>query len=201
VQPEDLPGQRRRLDQAITATVHDLDQLARQAEATMGREPGAIFSAHALLMQDEEIIQGMRQRMTRDRLGAEAAAEQELLAVAGEYRAMDDAYLRARELDIHDILNRLLGHLAAAPVVPLDIDGGVLVLAQELLPSEMVGLDRRRVKGICLSQGDILSHSAILARALGIPMVVGVAGCMEVAKTGQQGLLDMVSGVLRLTPA
>ncbi len=201
IEPGEAREQQRRLDEAITATVHDLEQLAGQADAAMGREQGAIFSAHALLIQDEDIILAMRRRMVRDRIGAEAAAEQELLAVAAEYQMMEDPYLRARELDIHDILNRLLGHLAAAPVVPLIIDGGVIAIAQELLPSEMVGLDRQRVKGICLSRGDLLSHTAILARALGIPMVVGLYGCMDVAKTGQEGVMDIAAGTLQVAPA
>jgi len=200
LEPEEITDQRCRLDEAITATVHDLDQLARQAEAVMGDEQGAIFSAHILLLQDEDLIEAMCRRMVRDRLGVEAAVEQELLAVAAGYQAMEDPYLRARELDIHDILNRLLGHLAATPVVPLVIDHSVLLVAQELLPSEMVGLDRQRVKGICLSRGDILSHTAILARALGIPMMVGVTGCMDIAKTGQEGCLDITAGSLRVTP-
>ncbi|MEA9391490.1 dihydroxyacetone kinase phosphoryl donor subunit DhaM [Acerihabitans sp. TG2] len=201
LEAQDIPDQQRRLDAALAATADDLDQLACQAQAAMGREQGAIFSAHAMLLQDEEIIDAMRRRMVRDRLGAGAAAEQELLAMAAQYQAMADPYLRARELDIHDILNRLLGHLAAEPVVPLVIDDGIILVAQDLLPSEMVGLDRQRVKGICLSRGDILSHTAILAQALAIPMVVGVAGCMDIDHTDQEGILDITTGSLRVTPA
>ncbi|NDL63853.1 dihydroxyacetone kinase phosphoryl donor subunit DhaM [Acerihabitans arboris] len=193
-----VTGQQQRLRSAMAATRGDLRRLAHRAGDAMGPDQAAIFSAHALLIEDEDLLRAFDQRIARQLAGAEAAVQHELLAMAGEYLAMEDPYLRARELDIRDILNRVLGHLGAGPVAPLSIgDGdGVLLVAEELMPSEMIGLERQKVKGICLSEGNIWSHSAILARAQGIPMVVGVSGCMQATRTGQMAALDMTTGSL-----
>lgn len=191
-----IPGQQQRLRSALAATRGDLRRLANRAGDAMGPDQAAIFSAHALLIEDEDLLEALEQRIARELTSAEAAASQELMALVGEYRAMEDPYLRARELDIRDILNRLLGHLGAGPVAPLNVGDGVLLVAEELMPSEMIGLERQKVKGICLSDGNIWSHSAILARAQGIPMVVGVSGCLQATRTGQTAALDMTTGTL-----
>ncbi|HEY0210885.1 dihydroxyacetone kinase phosphoryl donor subunit DhaM [Acerihabitans sp.] len=197
---QQITGQQQRLRSALAATRGDLRRLAHRAGDAMGPDQAAIFSAHAMLIEDEELLRALDQRIARELSSAEAAAQQELTAMIDEYRAMEDPYLRARELDIRDILNRVLGHLGAGPVAPLSMgDGeGVLLVAEELMPSEMLGLERRKVKGICLSAGNIWSHSAILARALGIPMVVGVSGCLQATRTGQTAALDMAAGTLTL---
>lgn len=193
-----ITGQQQRLRSAMAATRGDVRRLAHRAGDAMGPDQAAIFSAHALMIEDEDLLRALDQRIARDLTSAETAAQQELMAMVGEYLAMEDPYLRARELDIRDILNRLLGHLGAGPVGPLSIgDGdGVLLVAEELMPSEMLGLERQKVKGICLGAGNIWSHSAILARALGIPMVVGVSGCLQATRTGQTAALDMTTGSL-----
>ncbi|WP_413735834.1 dihydroxyacetone kinase phosphoryl donor subunit DhaM [Sodalis sp. RH21] len=191
-----------RMRTAIAAVIGDLGRLAQQAVTLIGEEQGAIFSAHQLLLDDEDLLQAVERRIKQDLLGADAALARELMAIAREYGAMEDLYLRARELDVRDILNRLLGYLAAEPPPPAlaapVANLGVLVIAGELFPSEMIAMDRQRVKGIGLERGDILSHSAILARALGIPMVVGLSGCLEATQTGQAATLDPAAGTLSL---
>ncbi|AKA39161.1 dihydroxyacetone kinase phosphoryl donor subunit DhaM [Yersinia ruckeri] len=190
--------EQQRLQQALLRTVADLEGLAAQVAATVGDELGAIFSAHALLIGDEELQQAVEQRIASERVCAESALQSELMAIAADYLALDDEYLRVRELDIRDILNRVLGYLTGLPVASLQIEGGVLLLAKELMPSALASLNRHDVKGICLSHGSMLSHSAILSRALAIPMAVGVSGCLDVTHNGMLGELDTVSGVLRI---
>ncbi|WP_413739997.1 dihydroxyacetone kinase phosphoryl donor subunit DhaM [Sodalis sp. RH14] len=195
---QQITGQQQRLRSALAATRGDLRRLAHRAGDAMGPDQAAIFSAHALLIEDADLLRALDQRIATELSSAEAAASRELMAMVDDYRAMEDPYLRARELDIRDILNRVLGHLGAGPVAPPGVgDGdGVLLVAEELMPSEMLGLDRQKVKGICLSAGNIWSHSAILARALGIPMVVGVSGCLQATRNGQTAALDMAAGTL-----
>ncbi|CFQ70538.1 dihydroxyacetone kinase subunit DhaM [Yersinia similis] len=153
--------------------------MAEQAEQHMGMASAAIFGAHGMLIDDEELHQAMAARIEHQRVCAESALQDELLAMVADYQALDDEYLQVRELDIRDILNRTLGHLTGLPPVPLSLNSKVLLLAEELLPSQMVGLDRQQIKGICLSKGHILSHSAMLAEALDIPMMLNVIGCLE----------------------
>ncbi|CNI71173.1 MULTISPECIES: dihydroxyacetone kinase phosphoryl donor subunit DhaM [Yersinia] len=190
--------QQQRLDLALAQTTVDLQQLAQQAEQQISVEAAAIFNAHAMLIDDEELHLAIKARITQQLICAESALQDELMAMVADYQALDDDYLRVRELDIRDILNRTLGHLTGLPPVPLSVCGEILLVAEELFPSQMVGLDHQQVKGICLSQGNIMSHSAILAKELDIPMLVGAEGCLDGSRNGQIAILDTTVGVLKL---
>ncbi|WP_075337207.1 dihydroxyacetone kinase phosphoryl donor subunit DhaM [Yersinia enterocolitica] len=187
-----------RLHQALAHTVADLQQLAQQAEQQISAQAAAIFNAHAMLIDDEELYVSMDKRIEQQLVCAESALQDELMSMVADYQALADDYLRVRELDIRDILNRVLGHLTGLPPVPLSVDREILLLAEELFPSQMIGLNRQHVKGICLSSGHILSHSAILATELDIPMLVGAVGCLDASRNGQNALLDTATGVLKL---
>ncbi|ADZ41051.1 TPA: dihydroxyacetone kinase subunit DhaM [Yersinia enterocolitica] len=187
-----------RLHQALAYTVADLQQLAQQAEQQISAQAAAIFNAHAMLIDDEELYASMDKRIEQQLVCAESALQDELMSMVAAYQALTDDYLRVRELDIRDILNRVLGHLTGLPPVPFSVDREILLLAEELFPSQMIGLNHQHVKGICLSRGHILSHSAILATELDIPMLVGAVGCLDASRNGQNALLDTATGVLKL---
>ncbi|WP_432322455.1 dihydroxyacetone kinase phosphoryl donor subunit DhaM [Yersinia enterocolitica] len=187
-----------RLHQALAHTVADLQQLAQQAEQQISAQAAAIFNAHAMLIDDEELYASMDKRIEQQLVCAESALQDELMSMVAAYQALTDDYLRVRELDIRDILNRVLGHLTGLPPVPFSVDREILLLAEELFPSQMIGLNHQHVKGICLSRGHILSHSAILATELDIPMLVGAVGCLDASRNGQNALLDTATGVLKL---
>lgn len=193
-----IANEQLRLHQALAHTVADLQQLAQQAEQQIGTQAAAIFNAHAMLIDDEELYVAMDRRIEQQLVCAESALQDELMSMVADYQALADDYLRVRELDIRDILNRTLGHLTGLPPVPLVVDSEILLLAEELFPSQMIGLNRQQIKGICLSKGHILSHSAILATELDIPMLVGAMGCLDVSRNGQKALLDTATGVLKL---
>lgn len=187
-----------RLHQALAHTVADLQQLAQQAEQQISAQAAAIFNAHAMLIDDEELYASMDKRIEQQLVCAESALQDELMSMVAAYQALTDDYLRVRELDIRDILNRVLGHLTGLPPVPFSVDREILLLAEELFPSQMIGLNHQHVKGICLSRGHILSHSAILAIELDIPMLAGAVGCLDASRNGQNALLDTATGVLKL---
>ncbi len=187
-----------RLHQALAHTVADLQQLAQQAEQQISAQAAAIFNAHAMLIDDEELYASMDKRIEQQLVCAESALQDELMSMVAAYQALTGDYLRVRELDIRDILNRVLGHLTGLPPVPFSVDREILLLAEELFPSQMIGLNHQHVKGICLSRGHILSHSAILATELDIPMLVGAVGCLDASRNGQNALLDTATGVLKL---
>lgn len=114
--------------------------------------------------------------------------------MADAYRELDDEYLQARELDVRDILQRTLLHLAGETQEIQNPSVPSILLARELMPSDTIMLDRRLVQGIVLSQGNALSHSAILANALGIPMIVGVGDSLKQAQEGQKITLNAARG-------
>ncbi|CNJ13204.1 dihydroxyacetone kinase subunit DhaM [Yersinia aldovae] len=198
ISPGQVPEEQQRLRQAVAQTIADLQRLAEKAEQQMGAEAAAIFSAHMMLTDDEELQQSIAERIQRQLICAESALQDELMAMVADYLALDDEYLRVRELDIRDILNRTLGHLTGLPPVPLSLSSDIILLAQELFPSQMVGLSSQQIKAICLSQGHILSHSAILAKALDIPMLVNATGCLEASHNGQIAVIDTAIGTLYL---
>lgn len=193
-----IANEQLRLHQALAHTMADLQQLAQQAEHQISAQAAAIFNAHAMLIDDEELYLAMDRRIEQQLVGAESALQDELMSMAADYLALDDDYLRVRELDIRDILNRTLGHLTGLPPVSITLDSEILLLAEELFPSQMIGLNRQQVKGICLSKGNIFSHSAILATELDIPMLVGAAGCLESSHNGQKAFLNTATGELKL---
>lgn len=190
--------EQQRLHRALRQTIADLQQLAGQAEQHIDVASAAIFSAHEMLIDDEELHQAMAARIERQLVGAESALQDELMGMVADYQALDHEYLRVRELDIRDILNRTLGHLTGLPPVPRSLSCEVVLLAEDLFPSQMVGLNPQQVKGICLSKGHILSHSALLAKALDIPMMVSATGCLEASRNGQIATLDPAIGTLKL---
>ncbi|WP_145592675.1 dihydroxyacetone kinase phosphoryl donor subunit DhaM [Yersinia bercovieri] len=198
INAEQIAHEQQRLHQALAQTTEDLHQLMQQAEQQISTEAAAIFNAHGMLIDDDDLHQALDARIANQLICAESALQDELMAMVADYLALDDEYLRVRELDIRDILHRTLGHLTGLPPVPLSVEGEIILLAEELLPSQMIGLHHGQVKGICLSKGHIMSHSAILAKELDIPMLVGAVGCLEASRNGQTALLDTAVGILKL---
>ncbi len=97
------------------------------------------------------------------------------------------------------MLRRTLSHLSRQPIPAIVLDEPAILVMDELMPSDVVMLDRRMVLGICLSGGNALSHTAILAKAMGIPMVVGMSECMSKTRSGQKAMLDAARGTLQLS--
>lgn len=193
-----IDQEKARLLQAIAASVDELETLAAKTQQLLGADMADIFSAHALLLGDEELVQAMETRITVDQQNAESALYDELMVMANAYLAMEDSYLRVRELDVRDILQRALRHLQdQSPQLPVIAEPCILV-ADELFPSQVIALSQPYVKAICLAQGSVLSHSAILARAAAIPMMVAADKVTELARTGQQATLDFASATLTL---
>ncbi len=196
---DDVLNEQQRLRIALQHTLSDLNKLADRTGTLIGKPQAAIFGAHSMLLDDPDLQQAAYTRIAQQQCTAEQAWQQELEQVAADYRALDDEYLRARELDVRDILRRTLSHLQQQPIPAIILDEPSILVMDELMPSEVVMLDRRMVLGICLSGGNALSHTAILAKTMGIPMVVGMNECMSKTRSGQKAMLDAARGVLQLS--
>lgn len=196
---DDILHEQQRLRQALQQTLGDLNRLAERTATLIGKPQAGIFGAHSMLLDDPDLQQAAYTRIAQQCCSAEQAWRQELEAVAADYRALDDDYLRARELDVRDILRRTLSYLQQQPIAPITLSEPVILVMDEIMPSEVVMLDRRLVLGICLSGGNALSHSAILAKAMGMPMVVGMSDCLLQTRSGQTAMLDAARGVLQLS--
>lgn len=190
----DTAGEWQRLQTAIAAAAAELSELETTAAAQVGSAEAAIFSAHRLFLLDPTLQEDARQRLEQQQINAEAAWEQAIAALADSYRHLEDAYMQARAVDVLDAGQRTLRQLMGLKMRPLVLPHAAIVAARDLTPSDTAQLDPRQVLGICTELGGATSHSAILARALGIPAVVGLGPQLQTLADGQIVGLDGSAG-------
>lgn len=185
--------------QALDKTIHELRQLQLESEKSVGSEHAGIFLAQALMLDDPDLQQSVQAFLAQGHNAEQAwvAAAQKL---AEQYQAAQSEYMQQRATDVIDIARRLLSHLVDLELPNLTINNPVILLAEDLTPSDTASLDPEKVLGLCLSGGGKTSHSAILARALGIPAIVRAEGCLQSVTDGQEVTLDGFEGLLWLTP-
>lgn len=193
---DDPAAEWQRLQRAIEEAREEIDALHRRALTQVGRHEAAIFEAHRLYLEDPTILEATRARVLGESLNAEAAWQREMAALAAVYRDMDDAYMQARAADIEDVGRRVLQHLMGIEPPSLDFTEPAVLIAADLSPSDTARLDPRRVLAICTELGGATAHSAILARALGIPAVVGLGHNVWRISEGQHIAVDGDQGVL-----
>jgi phosphotransferase system enzyme I (PtsI) len=194
-----------RLDEAIVRARRQFGRLrtkARGLRGAAGEEFGHLLDAYAQMLGDSRLLRGARTRIERDRTNAEAAVEAEISEIARAFTAMNDPYLAARLEDIRGIGNRLIRNLTRAPIKPFSAaPKGSIIVADLITPAGAAQMDPARIVGCTAVVGGAESHTAIIARALGLPAVLGVAGLMEHADTGQGVVVDGDSGRVILDPA
>ncbi len=201
VAEKDLPAEIARFESALLQTrAQILEMQAKIAEA-IGAKDASIFDAHLLVVEDRTLIDEVLRTLERDRRNIESIFQQ----VAGRYarllEQMDDPYLRERALDVHDVTRRVLMNLVgkASPTLS-EIDYPHILLAHSLTPSDTALLNRQFVLGFATDAGSRTSHTAIMARSLGIPAIVGLHDVSTRLETGAEVLLDGYHGLLVLNP-
>ncbi len=182
-------------DAARTAIAHDRDWVASRSTAA----DAAIFSAHLALLDDEAIVQAATARIDAG-AAAETAWYEASEETAGAWRAIDDALLRERAIDVEDVARRVLAALEGREGEPRVGPAGVLVAA-ELTPADAAAIDPAHVRGIAAARGTATAHAAILARALGIPAVVGLGPSVLAIPQDTPVLLDGGEGTLLIAPS
>lgn len=201
VRTVDDPAQEwRRFQAAVVAALEEIQVLAAQTAAHAGQAEAAIFEAHALFLQDPALLEAVRQTIQDEQRNAEAAWEEAIAEMAARFRALDDDYMRARAADALDVGRRVLGHLMEAPLAMPAFTGPAILVAADLTPSDTAQLEPGMVLGIATERGGATAHSAILARALGIPAVVGAGPALQHVESGQTIGLDGGSGAVWLAP-
>ena len=192
-------SERARLEQALaSARAHTVTLYERAVQLT-GEEAAQIFEIHAMLLEDDDFLEALWDEIERG-----VCAEEALAAASERFEAMlkslDDAYLSARAADIRDVCDSVLHFLEADEGHRDEDDAPYILLAEDLSPSQTVLLDKARILGFVTLGGTPSSHTAILARAMGIPALVGVGGTPEAIPTGVEALLDAADGTLTLFP-
>ncbi|MCC7086935.1 MAG: phosphoenolpyruvate--protein phosphotransferase [Pirellulales bacterium] len=190
-----------RYEQARDATAADLRALHVKVSSQVGAEQAAIFSAHEAIVHDPAFTEKIRRWIVDERQSATAA----LSAVLNEYTSLfartKDEYLKERLADLRDVVVRLSGHLSEV-LMPdsTPLPDPLIVVADELLPSQVVMLGHREVRGIATQAGGQTSHAAIMARSRGIPAVSGVRGLLKQVKTGDTIVVDGREGHVIINP-
>jgi phosphoenolpyruvate-protein phosphotransferase (PTS system enzyme I) len=191
----------RRFELARERAAGDLRALYQKVASQVGTEQAGVFRAHEAILHDPAFTAKVRERIVDHRETAPAALEHVLAAYTALFTRMDDEYLRERLVDVRDVIIRLSGHLS--PVLAKDpegINGPIILVATELLPSQVVALGKREVAGIVTQSGGQTSHAAILARSRGIPAVSGVQGILRSVKNGDTVVVDGSSGHVIVNP-
>jgi phosphocarrier protein FPr len=190
-----------KLQAALGTAYKEIENLQTAASVKVGAAEAAIFGVHQMFLQDPALQDSARALIYDDKINAEAAWQQAINVMADEYRALDDDYLRARVADVLDVGQRVLRHLLGVKAPSLEFTEPVVLIANDLTPSDTARLNPADVLGICTQQGGATSHSAILARALNIPAIVGLNGDFDhLIRDGQLVALDGGTGQLWLQP-
>ncbi|MFN2136936.1 MAG: phosphoenolpyruvate--protein phosphotransferase [Candidatus Promineifilaceae bacterium] len=198
---DNYEGEWVRLEKAIAEAIEEIETLRATAVKQAGPSEAAIFEAHALMLRDPDLMQKVQQLLVEQLINAEAAWDQAIAATAAGYRALDDVYMQGRAADVEDVGGRVLRKLMALEPPSLDFEQPSILVAEDLSPSDTARMDPAYVLGICTELGGATSHSAILARGLGIPAVVGLGSAVWQVQAGQIVALNGNKGHLWLHPS
>ncbi len=190
-----------RLQAAVDKAKVEVEELRDRARDEMGDEQGAIFDAHLLMMQDPDLFDRMEESLRSNLRNVEwviLQLEQELVQQLSE---IDDPYIRERTADIRDVSRRILNHLLFRERLSLaNLKDDVILVAHDLLPSDLISMNRDRVKAIVMDQGGRTSHTAILARAFEIPAVLGLGKVMHEIHADDELVVDGRGGTVIVDP-
>jgi phosphoenolpyruvate-protein phosphotransferase len=198
---EDPVAEWTRFQAALAAAREQLSAVSVEAEARAGVEQAAIFQAHIMMLEDPELLDAVRTIIEEQCVNAEAALNDAVERYVRALEALDDKYLSARAADARDVANRVLRILldvTESPTAGMMVPS--IVLARDLTPSDTVMLDKPRVLGFCTAEGGATSHTAILARGLGLPAVVGVGPAVLEIADGATLVLDGSDGTVLVEP-
>ena len=197
---EDTDAEWHRFKGAQTGAVEQLGDLAEKARAEAGDEAAMLFETHQMMAEDLDYEEAIEQRITEEKMNAEAAIADTAEQFAAMFEAMDDSYMQARAADVKDVSRRLLDILSGAVAGGIASDVPVILAADDLAPSETVQLDKSKILGFITAGGSGSSHTAILARTMGIPAIVGVGGALKAEYAGRPVIIDGATGNVVIDP-
>jgi phosphoenolpyruvate-protein phosphotransferase (PTS system enzyme I) len=190
-----------RFQRAVTQAKSELGEIQAKAEAESGAEEAAVFEAHVMMLEDPELLDSIRKAIESDHQNAETALTDTSEMYAQMLEALDDEYLSARAADIRDVSKRVLRILCGVDDSPTEhLTVPSIILAEDLTPSDTVMLDKSLVLGFCTAAGGATSHTAILARGLALPAVVGAGKAILDAADGTTLIVDGDAGTLLIEP-
>ena len=196
----DTDAEKARLAAAQEASIAQLNALAEKCQADAGEEMAFLFETHAMFVEDEDFVECMTSLIDEESCNAEFAVGQAGEQFAAMFAAMDDAYMQARSADIKDVAKRILNNLMGIVDGGIDSDVPVILAADDLAPSETLQLDKSKILGFVTQGGSGNSHTAILARTMGIPAICGAGEALTKEYHGRECYIDGETGAIVMDP-
>ncbi|MBF8417733.1 MULTISPECIES: phosphoenolpyruvate--protein phosphotransferase [Heyndrickxia] len=191
----------KRFNAAVSESKSELQAIREHAMKALGADKAAIFDAHLLVLEDPELLMPVQDKIRDDQVNAEYALKEVADMFVTMFEQMDNEYMRERAADIRDVTKRILAHLLKVEIPnPSMISEEVIVIAEDLTPSDTAQLNRQYVKGFATNVGGRTSHSAIMARSLEIPAVVGTKTAIQDIQNGDLVIVDGNSGDVYVNP-
>lgn len=190
-----------RFEQALEKSKGDLEKIKEHTSLNLGDDKAEIFEAHLLVLNDPELISQIKDKIQNEHVNAEFALQEVVNMFVSMFEALDNEYMKERAADIRDVAKRILSHLLGVTIPnPSLISEEVIMIAEDLTPSDTAQLNRQYVKGFTTNIGGRTSHSAIMARSMEIPAVVGTKTVMEEIENGDVVILDGLDGKVIVNP-
>ncbi|MCD8511732.1 MAG: phosphoenolpyruvate--protein phosphotransferase [Bacillus sp. (in: Bacteria)] len=190
-----------KLQKALETSKQELGVIRQKALEELGADKAEIFSAHLLVLSDPELIDTVKGKITGEKVNAEFALDEVAKMFIAMFENMDNDYMKERAADIRDVTQRVLAHLVGVPISnPSLISEEVIIIAEDLTPSDTAQLNRNYVKGFTTDIGGRTSHSAIMARSMEIPAVVGTKEVTGTIQNGDMVIVDGLEGNVIVNP-
>lgn len=198
---DDVQAELDRFNAAVEKSKGQLNTLKEKTASEMSEEEAAIFDAHSMFLEDPEFVGAITQSVENDKINAEAATKAVVDQFYAMFDAMDDPYFKGRAADIQDVGDRLLRNLMGIEIMDIShLDEDAVIVAEDLAPSDTATMDKVHVKGFATDIGSRTSHTAIMARSLEIPAILGLQDITKTAKTGEIIIVDGSTGEAIVDP-
>jgi phosphoenolpyruvate-protein phosphotransferase (PTS system enzyme I) len=198
---EDSAQEIDRFQAALEKSKEELTVIKDKANEELGEDKAAIFAAHLLVLSDPELVDAVKQKIESEKVNAESAMNDISSMFIDMFDQMDNEYMKERAADIRDVSKRVLAHLLDVQfATPASISEEVVILAEDLTPSDTAQLNRKFVKGFATDIGGRTSHSAIMSRSMEIPAVVGTKTITEIVENGVMIIIDGLDGQVIIDP-
>ena len=196
----DAEAEKNRYYEAVEIAFKQLGELHDKALREVGEANAAIFEIHQMMLEDDDYKESVEHIIESQMVNAEYAIAQTGDNFSQMFAAMDDEYMRGRAADVKDITERLLGILSGNTGSGVDVDEPVIMVAEDLAPSETVQMDKSKILSFVTQKGSVNSHTAILARTMGIPALIGSDIVIDESLNGKLGVVDGTNGVVYIEP-
>ena len=200
VKVTDAEAEKNRYYEAVERAFKQLGELHDKALREVGEANAAIFEIHQMMLEDDDYKESVEHIIESQMVNAEYAIAQTGDNFSQMFAAMDDEYMRGRAADVKDITERLLGILSGNTGSGVDVDEPVIMVAEDLAPSETVQMDKSKILSFVTQKGSVNSHTAILARTMGIPALIGSDIVIDESLNGKLGVVDGSNGVVYIEP-